>query len=821
MKKILAFLLVCFASFAFIAASSVNAADEVIELYPYDSLECSLASAACLNTKVGSANWTVEYAGYRYHPVRGSVRYADDWIDGNSDSEIDINELTGISWTSFGALFINNTDETKVLAPTLNLLDRRDLTTGGRHDVYLHFDELGVLQMFEDSVNEYYVHNDGDMTTPDWRLATVAEKDAFDAATDPLVDTPNTIKAPIRIKIDAVDTDGYLLEPLKFVQMVYRFADTALDPESAWSTIIADNPVNVTIPTGWTVLTFAYLDRANNAKNLEYIKALPGILAAGGQDPMVLEYTDQPATFTGLTLLDDDGVTPGVNIVIDYNDDTFDLDPTISASWLDMFNDSDEIINTVEKLDYSVAISQDDVVLETINFTYNELTDDYTASAPVTVVDSSEFGAGYKATWSVTTPAGELTEAVADIVIGVMPPKFMGVADRFINEGTMIDLLGTITADDGYSNSKTDDIEISFPDGFNPYNPTPGEYDIDLTFTHHVHFDGVATNVDLNGTIVNINELTNLNADVNINTFGSMVVFTEITNFTDSTTSWGSVIVVVAADNTVKEVFDRYDWGHITSTGEVIEDLALFTAWQAALTLAPGEFIVAGHGSIVTPPLRALVFGDPVTFTLGYADFDYDIITDASYVLTVDDITAPLLLVVNHNYTIQMNEFTSINNAILSNVVAFDYNDDYEDLSMYVSGTGGMSLSTAGTYTVEVTVEDLAGNATIMSFPITVVASKVTAADVQALIDAQTLTAAEIQALIDALGAVDADDVQALIDAQTLTEAEIQALIDAAAPEETGCGSAISTSSVIFFVLSATAIASTVFIARKKKEISE
>ena len=50
---------------------------------------------------------------------------------------------------------------------------------------------------------------------------------------------------------------------------------------------------------------------------------------------------------------------------------------------------------------------------------------------------------------------------------------------------------------------------------------------------------------------------------------------------------------------------------------------------------------------------------------------------------------------------------------------------------------------------------------------------------------------------------------------------EIQALIDAAAPVETGCGSAISTGSVIFFVLSATAIASTVFIARKKKEISE
>ena len=43
-----------------------------------------------------------------------------------------------------------------------------------------------------------------------------------------------------------------------------------------------------------------------------------------------------------------------------------------------------------------------------------------------------------------------------------------------------------------------------------------------------------------------------------------------------------------------------------------------------------------------------------------------------------------------------------------------------------------------------------------------------------------------------------------------------KALIDASAPEETGCGSAISTGSVIFFVLSITAIASTVFLIRKK-----
>ena len=144
MKKFLGLLLLGFASIVFFAGGSISAADDVIELYPYDSLECSLASSECLNTKVGNDAWTVEYAGYRYHPVRGSVRYADDFIDDNLDGFLDINELPGISWTSFGVVFINNTDETKELTPTLNLMDRRDLTTGGRHDVWVHFGPVKI-----------------------------------------------------------------------------------------------------------------------------------------------------------------------------------------------------------------------------------------------------------------------------------------------------------------------------------------------------------------------------------------------------------------------------------------------------------------------------------------------------------------------------------------------------------------------------------------------------------------------------------------------------------------------------------------------------
>ena len=821
-KLVLLFLLGLFAAFGFSMTSYADDVDGLIELYPYDQEACLEATSECTYTKLGNSNWDFVYYGHRYHVVRGSARYTNEWTDTNADGFIDALEMTATPWNAFASVIINDTDESVVLK-TANA--RTDLTSVV-HRKYAYFDETGQLQMFEDHISTFYIHNDGTDLTPanaDWRLATQAEIDAFTAATDPVTETPNTKLTHMRMALDDTDSDGYVIEPLGYLKWTNAGVDTTTDLDvENWSVILTGNPNYVSIPAGWTVVSFGTNDRGTlNPKTTAYILSLPTAMLDDTVAPFYTEYTDQPSTFAGITALDDDGVTPGTNIVVDYNG-AFDLPTTVTASWLDMFDGDGKIINDTEMLDYSVVISQDGVDLETIDFTYDSVTMTYTASGPVTSIDSSVFGSGYTATWMVTNPAGLDTEVSADIVIGVMPPKFVGVADRYVDQGVFVDLLEGVTADDGYSNDKTSTVQITTPVGFNMYNPLPGEYQIDLTFTHHVHFDGVQSQVDINGTIVNFNETTALNADVNINTFGSLVVFTEITNFTDSTTSWGSVIVVVAADNTVKEVYDRYDWGHITSTGEVIEDLTLFTAWQAALTLAEGEFIIAGHGSVVTPPLRALVFGSPVTLTIGYPDFDYDIVTDASYMLTVDDLTAPLLLVVNDNYKITTDEFTSVNNAILSNVVAFDLTDDYEDLAIYVSNPGGMSLTTAGTYTVEVTVEDLAGNTAVQSFDITVIAAKVNEADVDAIIDSlDLLSADEIQALIDALGAVSAADVQALIDAQTLTEAEIQALIDAATPEDTGCGSAISTGSVIFFVLSASAIASTIFIARSKKETSK
>jgi len=832
MKKIVVFLLLGFASFALIAGNSSYAADELVDLYPYDNVACLEATNECLNTKVGSSHWTMEYAGHRYHFVKGAARYAKDFEDDDSDGYISSAEMGVLSWNAFASLIINDTAQTVILE-TANA--RTDLTSVV-HRKYTYFDELGQLQMFEDHISTFYITDDNPTGDADWRLATEAEITAYDAAEDPAVDTPNTLLTHIRMALDETDTDGYVIEPLGYLKWTNADVDTATAPVEDWSTIINGdgvlfdgNPDSVVIPAGWTVVSYGTTDRDNtNKATTKYITDMPGFMIDETVENAEFIYTPQPAAFDGITDLDDDAVTPGVNIVVDYNGD-FDLDPTISASWLNMFDTEGKIISATEKLDYSVTISRDGTDLETIDFTYDEVENEYTASAPVTVIDSSEFGAGYTATWTATTPEADVTNVTADIVIGVMPPKYVGVEDRFINQSVYADLLEGITADDGYGNDKTSDIEVSYPEALNPYNPFPGEYQIDLTFTHNVFFAGIPTVVTVDGVDYPLDKDLDVNVDVAVNLHTSTMVFTDEELFRGIGSGYGSQLVKVSG-GIVVEAYDRYNWNYTTSTGTIVGDANTFAAWQAAMTLAEGEFIVTAHGSAGTH-IRDLDYGDPVTFEPGTDDFSYDIVTETSYTLTVDDMTAPILMVVNDNYSIYAGQYTSANAAILANVVAYDFTDAQDDLVKYVSINGGLDVNTPGTYTVEVTVEDVAGHTDVQSFDVVVKAAMLTEADVEALIEDNTLSAADVQALIDADAITDAqiitlieanvlseEDVQALIDAEVITEAQIQALIDASLPEpETGCGSAITGTSAIFVTFSLVLGVAGIFFFRRRR----
>jgi hypothetical protein len=782
MKKLFVlFLLGVFAVIGF--ATTAYADDDLVNLYPYNQVGCTLPVGTCTNIRVLSSNWKVEYDGHRYHAVGGSTRYAKDFVDTNADGFISALEMGALSYNAFGSLIINDTDD-EVILSTTNV--RTDLTSVV-HRIYSYFDEDNNLILLENHIFTYHLVNEGTNEAPNFRLATEAEKAAYDAA--PAESKPaNMLVSYIRMMMDSANPKGYVLEPIHYltwVKLVYDPIALTWGPitktpgtESTWSNIIAGNPDFVYIPAGWTVLSFGTLERDNsNALTTAFVRNLPFSMLKTNIAPANIYYVDQPATFAGITALDDDAVTAGVQIIVDYQG-TFDLPNTVTASWRKMFGTNGKIVNVVEPINYRVEISQEETLLQTINFTYDTDTSSYVASGPVTVVDSSVFGVGYTATWITETPKGDVTQVVADIAVGVLPPRFVGITNRYVDEGIVVDLLEGITANDGYGNDKTNSIVLTAPAGFNRFNPKPGTYTINLEFTHNIFIAGVPAIVNVEGTNVPYNMDLHYNKPVAVNADNGVTkVWSDVSIFRTVGSAFGSVMVVVAADGTMKESYDRYTWTYTTSSSSTIFDATHFANWQANLTLLPGEFVVAAHGSVHATRLRPtnLAFGDQISVQVGTQDFDYDIVTQRSYTLVVDDITAPTLLVVKPKVVVTAGEFTNVNEVVLGNVVALDNYDTAAQLALYVSSSGGLNLNNPGTYNVQVTAEDRAGNASVVSFQVEVKAPVITNDSILDMIENNTLTEADIQAIIDA-GLITPAQIQLLIDAS----------IDALPPDEVG-----------------------------------
>ncbi|HPG42804.1 MAG TPA: hypothetical protein PLJ98_03240, partial [Acholeplasmataceae bacterium] len=675
------------------------------------------------------------------------------------------------------------------------------------HRMYSYFDETGKLQMFEDHISTYYIFNDGTVETPDWRLATAAEAAAWDAAAAEAkpVTTRNT---HIRMKLDATDSNGYVLEPLYY--LTWRNADVAAEAAvEDLSTIIAGDPNYVTIPAGWTVMSFGTNDRSSalNAKTVNFIKSMPTYMLDNTLAPMETVYTPQAPVFgPSLAAADDDATNPGINVVIDYNSPVA-LPAEIVATYVDMYDAEDNLINLTKNADYQVIISLDDTVLETITYTYDTGTSAYVASAPVTVIDSMDFGAVYKAVYRTVNPEFEtlVTEVVVDIVIGVMPPKYIGVADRFINEQTVVDVLEGISADNGYGVDISDLIEVTLPANLNVYNPQAGEYTVELEFTYNVFIEGISPTINLNGTVFEFSGAKNVQED---NFATEIIVYDDVTNFKTSTFSWGSsgVIIEVGGDGKIIRTINRNTWDLVDENGinTPANASTMFPTWLADLTLEDGGYLIVVGRSTGAPytAARALAYDQAASYDLTLVpDVDEDFVKTASYVLTVDDKTSPMALIVNDNYQVKVGEYTSVDDAILANVVAFDNFDDQADIAMYVSDDDDLDLAVPGTYTVEVTLEDAAGNATVVSFDVVVVANT-EADDIAALEALVDDLEAQIAAAETANGAL-ADQIAVLQAALDAAEAAIAAL--EAANEivpDTGCGSAINTSSAVFMSLS-------------------
>src|SRR5690554_1490190 len=562
MKKITTLFLLFVAALVVMMPTFAEDGD-LVDIYPYDDPN-ALYGPSTPFTLVGDSNWDLEFLGHRYHFVRGGVRFAHQWTDADADGLIAPTDYSAPEFNAFAVMTINDGEDEIEMSTATNRTDITHVV----HRMYAYFNEEGELMMFEDHLFTYYIHNDGTdvYENADWRLATEAEIAAFDAADDPAVDTPNTRLTHVRIMRDETDVDGYVLEPLANLKWVNAdlaalTGEDAVD-ESEQTLLLDYNPDHVVIPAGWTVVSFGTNDRGAYSAT-DFVKMLVPTFADAEAPVMNAVHTYPNPVFSGLTGHDDDAASAGVQMIVEFNEVGFDLPNDVSVSWVKMFDEDGFIINETEKLSYKVDIydpadynsAEEDHVptpLETITFAYDADEDEYTPDKAISVVDSSVFGAGYIAVYAAEHPEEGLTEIEVDIAVGVLPPRFENVKNRFADESVYVDLLGDITANDGYGNDLTGSITVTPPAGFNMYNPKPGTYTINLEFTHNVFIAGDPTQLTIGTDVYPIDmETVNTVANVSVLTYGRFAVFTDEEAFHDVGSAYGSVFLVAAADGTL------------------------------------------------------------------------------------------------------------------------------------------------------------------------------------------------------------------------------------------------------------------------------
>lgn len=767
MKKLISVLTLVFTLVLSLGFLEVEAADPLIEVYPYNSLDCSLGNDDCGFAKVGRNNWTVTYNGYRYWVINDNTRYAHEFNDANSDGYISPGEYQGLRYNAFGVLFINNTAATVKLKGDAA---RADLTTV-THRIWSYYDETGVLQMLENQIHTTHMVNDNhgvEGAEADWRLATAIEAEEYDAA--PADAKPaNMLNTHYRIIRSATDTDGYVMEPLKYIQWVHKDYDPDVEG-SKKSTLLDYDPIEAHIPAGWSVLTFGTHDRGAYPPALNMVLSLPATFLDEVPKTAEMKYNDVPAVFTGFAGLDDNPYIAGVQVVADF-DEPFELDASgLKATYTNMYDAEGNVINERNvPIDFALEVSQDGVVLETIDYVYDPVAEKYTASGPFTKVDTSVFEQVYDLKMKATTPRGVAGEVSGIIVVGVLPNRFEGVSNKIIRDGQYIDLLEGVEGFNGNDVDITDDIVVSWSAGFNPYNPQPGKYTITLDVAYEYHWAPVLTDDAQTGfklTFTNVSDPENpvvrgtnvvrypSKYNVHFNKEASPLltyIDYEHRHLVAQTAGlgWGSVAGVVRDGklihtwNGFSSYTEKNELGETTAhaNGEAMQTSI------RAFELQPGDYMILAHGSEEGNNIRH-GWGDEVLLE-GRPDVYYTAEAQVTYQVTVDDRTAPQIRVVNPNYVVDSTMFETADEAILANVVAFDNHS--ADVDLLVNDDGGLDLAVPGVYTVVVDAEDDALNSASVTFKVIVVAPKLTQAEVADLLDEQ---AAELQEVIDAQAAL-------------------------------------------------------------------
>ncbi|QVK18507.1 hypothetical protein KHQ81_01975 [Mycoplasmatota bacterium] len=253
--------------------------------------------------------------------------------------------------------------------------------------------------------------------------------------------------------------DGKTVEGITFVDAdkLYKDEDGNYTNVADGNTAVMNDDLGFVIPAGHSVLAFEYLDRSN-FNNTDYLKSFYTLVNGTDGTAQIVEHDITAPTIKGYNA--EENVLLGK--VFEYPELS-----GITASDIGLITDNDD--------DETPAVTR-------TTYAFNKDTGEF--DTEVTEINTDLAGVEYHIVYTATDTAGNT--ATATTVVKVMAgysPIFDGIANKTIGEGTAIDLLDGITAEDGYGNDITDKI-IVFKGGLVTTKPLPGIYEILYSVTN-------------------------------------------------------------------------------------------------------------------------------------------------------------------------------------------------------------------------------------------------------------------------------------------------------------------------------------------------
>lgn len=734
MKKVVMTFLIALSAVTMLAFNGlkVKADEAIIDLYPNDD-------KTQLEGKFGNSNWVLEFGGYRYHTVSFMARFASHFTGIEDAEKVEFSgaDVPKIDGNAMGGFFHNNSDKEIFLADA-----ERAPLTGTMNRIWAHFNEEGKLVMFEDHIQVYYITKVEGQEY--YRLATEAEIKTFDEAEEGA--KPANIKQThIRMVLDE-DGSGYKIEPLGYLKWTHEdyvpeeivAEDGTVTPANPVESILLDyDPNKVRMGKGWTSLHFSTWDRGQ-AKFMDFVKTLPGHLIAN-TEKVEVKYNDPAPIFYGLNELDVNDQEQGVNIVYDFATDAF-VSSAINNVTAQHITKQEFFDKKHTNVDFKIEVlSEENEVLETVNVPYVVADSKYVPEKDVfETIDTEDFGARYKLRYTSASPVTaentKVEEAIIDV--GVLPININNVGPRFINEGTYIDLLEGITADDNYGNDITSSLTWSANDpDFNRYSAQTGKFDITL-HANYWYAAGGALDITQPITLGNGDksftfplERINPTDNIAIGTATPLrqgVIITDAKIFADQIDNnlnksdmnklWGNVYYVLLDASGTVESYYNYTTakymvnGVVTDITGKVGDKATRNEFLAKLQFGERYTFIAATATAATDGINNILATVDENTKFDGIPVYFNVVGERTFTLTVTDTTPPAVKVLQKEFTIYTdNTFENALEAITSNIQV----TEQQEYTVNVAGVNRISITEAGEHDISVLVTDGQNDVTV------------------------------------------------------------------------------------------------------------